>query len=349
MPTPDLDAIVAAGRRAIAAAADLEALREAEQAHLARRSPLGEVQRSLGGLDADARRRLGQRVNQARATLEAELAARRGELEAARDAALLEAERLDVTLPGRVPPRGAVHPVTRTIDEIVDIFVGLGYRVAEGPEVETDWYNFEALNIPRDHPARSMQDTLYVESGDGREAEELVLRTHTSPIQIRTMQAGPPPVYAVYFGRCYRADTPDATHVPVFNQIEILAVDRGLTMADMKGTLLAYARAFFGEDRDIRLRPSYFPFVEPGAEVDVSCFICGGRGVGCRTCRGEGWIELLGAGMVHPNVLRAGGYDPDEVSGFAAGSGVERPFMLRSGLADLRTLTDNDVRWLTSV
>jgi phenylalanyl-tRNA synthetase alpha chain len=349
MPTPDLDAIVAAGRRAIAAAADLEALREAEQAHLARRSPLGEVQRSLGGLDADARRALGQRVNQARATLEAELAARRGELEAKRDAALLEAERLDVTLPGRVPPRGAVHPVTRTIDEIVDIFVGLGYRVVEGPEVETDWYNFQALNIPLDHPARSMQDTIYVESGDGSEAGELVLRTHTSPIQIRTMQAGPPPVYAVYFGRCYRADTPDATHVPMFNQLEILAVDRGLTMADMKGTLLAYARAFFGEDREIRLRPSYFPFVEPGAEVDVSCFICGGRGVGCRTCRGEGWIELLGAGMVHPNVLRAGGYDPDEVSGFAAGSGVERPFMLRSGLADLRTLSDNDVRWLTSV
>jgi phenylalanyl-tRNA synthetase alpha chain len=349
MPTPDLDAIVAAGRRAITAAADLEALREAEQAHLARRSPLGEVQRSLGGLDADARRRLGQQVNQARATLEAELAARRGELEAARDAALLEAERLDVTLPGRVPPRGAIHPVTRTIDEIVDIFVGLGYRVVEGPEVETDWYNFEALNIPRDHPARSMQDSLYIAGSDGREDADLVLRTHTSPVQVRTMLAGPPPVYVVIPGRCYRADTPDATHVPVFNQVEVLAVDEGITMADMKGTLLAFARAYFGDDRDIRLRPSYFPFVEPGAEVDVSCFICGGRGVGCRTCRGEGWIELLGAGMVHPNVLRAGGYDPDRVSGFAAGTGIERPFMLRSGLADLRTLTDNDVRWLTSV
>jgi phenylalanyl-tRNA synthetase alpha chain len=349
MPDPDLDAIVAAGRRAIADAADLEALREAEQAHLSRRSPLGEVQRSLGGLDPDARRALGQRVNQARATLEAELAARRGDLEAARDAALLEAERLDVTLPGRVPPRGAIHPVTRTIDEIVDIFIGLGYRVAEGPEVETDWYNFEALNIPRDHPARSMQDSLYIAGGDGRESGELVLRTHTSPVQVRTMLAGPPPVYVVIPGRCYRADTPDATHVPVFNQIEVLAVDEGITMADMKGTLLAFARAYFGDEREIRLRPSYFPFVEPGAEVDVSCFICGGRGVGCRTCRGEGWIELLGAGMVHPNVLRAGGYDPDKVSGFAAGTGIERPFMLRSGLADMRTLTDNDVRWLTSV
>jgi len=349
MPTPDLDVIVAAGRQAIADAPDLDSLREAEQAHLARRSPLGEVQRSLGRLDEEARRDLGRRVNQARTTLQAELAARRAELEADRDKALLEAERVDVTLPGRVPPRGAIHPVTRTIDEIVDIFIGLGYRVAEGPEVETDWYNFQALNMPPDHPARSMQDSIYIESGNGREAGELVLRTQTSPVQIRTMQAGPPPVYIVVPGRCYRADTPDATHVPVFNQIEVLAVDRGLTMADLKGTLLAFARAYFGEERQIRLRPSYFPFVEPGAEVDVSCFICGGTGEGCRTCRGEGWIELLGAGMVHPNVLRAGGYDPDEVSGFAAGIGIERPFMLRSGLADMRTLTDNDVRWLTSV
>jgi phenylalanyl-tRNA synthetase alpha chain len=348
MQTQDLDALVAAGRRAIAEADDLDALRQAEQAHLARRSALGEVQRSLGRLDQEARRELGHRVNQARAALQAELEARRAELEARRDTALLEAERVDVTLPGRVPPRGAVHPVTRTIDEIVDIFIGLGYRVAEGPEVETDWYNFQALNIPPDHPARSMQDTLYVASDDGS-AEELVLRTQTSPVQIRTMQAGPPPVYVVAPGRCYRADTPDATHVPVFNQIEVLAVDRGLTMADMKGTLLAFARAYFGDERQIRLRPSYFPFVEPGAEVDVSCFICGGTGTGCRTCRGEGWIELLGAGMVHPNVLRAGGYDPDEVSGFAAGTGIERPFMLRSGLADMRTLTENDVRWLTSV
>jgi phenylalanyl-tRNA synthetase alpha chain len=349
MPTQDLDAVVVAGRQAIADAGDLDALREAEQAHLSRRSPLGEVQRSLGGLDEAARRDLGRRVNQARTTLQAELEARREALEAERDQALLEAERVDVTLPGRVPPRGAIHPITRTTDEIIDIFIGLGYRVAEGPEAETDWYNFQALNIAPDHPARSMQDSLYIEGGDGRGAGELVLRTQTSPVQIRTMQAGPPPVYIVAPGRCYRADTPDATHVPVFNQVEVLAVDRGLTMADMKGTLLAFARAYFGEERQIRLRPSYFPFVEPGAEVDVSCFICGGTGEGCRTCRGEGWIELLGAGMVHPNVLRAGGYDPDEVSGFAAGTGIERPYMLRSGLADMRTLTDNDVRWLTSV
>jgi phenylalanyl-tRNA synthetase alpha chain len=349
-PDPDLDALVRSARQALAAAADLDALREAEQAHLAKRSPLGEVQRSLGALDPEARRALGQRVNAARAELQAALAARRADLEAARDAALLEAERVDVTLPGRVPPRGATHPVSRTIDELVDVFVGLGYRVVEGPEVETDWYNFEALNMARDHPARSMWDTLYLQEPDGRPSERLLLRTHTSPMQVRAMlAAAPAPLYVVVPGRCYRADTPDATHIPVFNQIEGLAVDEGLTMGDLKGTLLAFVRAYFGEERDIRLRPSYFPFTEPSAEIDVSCFVCGGRGGDCRTCRGEGWIELLGAGMVHPNVLRAGGYDPERVSGFAFGTGIERPYMLRSGLADIRTLLDNEVRWLASV
>jgi phenylalanyl-tRNA synthetase alpha chain len=343
---PDLDAIVAAGRAAIATAGDLEALREVEQQHLARRSPLGDVQRALGALPPEGRRVLGQRVNQARAALQQALAARRAELEATRDAALLEAERIDVTLPGRVPPRGQVHPINRTIDEAVDIFLGLGYRVAEGPEVETDWYNFEALNFTQYHPARSMQDSLAVE-GTGPDGSPLVLRTHTSPVQVRTMQAGPPPVYVVIPGRCYRADTPDTTHIPVFHQIEVLAVDEGLTMGDLKGTLLAFARAYFGPEREIRLRPSYFPFTEPSAEVDVSCFVCGGRG--CRTCHYQGWIELLGAGMVHPNVLRAGGYDPEKVSGFAAGTGMERPYMLRSGLEDLRSLTDNDLRWLAGV
>jgi phenylalanyl-tRNA synthetase alpha chain len=352
MPDPDLEALRNAGLEAFTAAADLDALREAEQAHLGKRSPLGQVQRSLGALDPDTRRSLGERVNALRAALKAGLDARRGELEAARDAALLEAERIDVTLPGRLPPRGAAHPLSRTADEVVDIFVGLGYRVAEGPEVETDWHNFQALNIPPDHPARSMQDTLYVTEPDGQ-VGRLVLRTHTSPVQVRTMLAGPPPVYVVAPGRVYRADTPDATHLPVFHQVELLAIDQGLTMGDMKGTLLAFVRAYFGEAREVRLRPSYFPFVEPGAEVDVSCFACDGRGVTdsgatCRTCRGERWIEMLGCGMVHPNVLRAVGYDPDEVSGYAAGLGVERLYMLRSGLADLRALSDNDVRWLAS-
>jgi phenylalanyl-tRNA synthetase alpha chain len=351
MPTsaePDLDALVEAGRTALAGARDLDGLRAAEQAHLSRRSPLGEVQRGLGALDPEARRELGRRVNQARGELQAALEARRAELEAARDAALLEAERVDVTLPGRRPPRGAVHPLTRAADEIIDIFVGLGYRVYEGPEVETDWYNFEALNFPPGHPARSMQDSLTL-LDETRPPGWLVLRTHTSPGQIRVMEAGPPPVYVVIPGRCYRADTPDATHVPVFHQLEILAVDEGITMGDMKGTLLSFARTYFGAERDVRLRPSYFPFTEPSAEVDVSCFICGGKGGDCRTCKGERWIEVLGAGMVHPKVLANGGYDPDKVSGFAAGFGIERMYMLRSGLADIRTLTDNDLRWLDSV
>jgi phenylalanyl-tRNA synthetase alpha chain len=351
MPTtaePDLDALVEAGRTALAGARDLDELRAAEQAHLSRRSPLGEVQRGLGQLDPEARRELGHRVNQARTELQTVLAGRRSELEAARDRSLLEAERVDVTLPGRRPPRGAVHPLTRAADEIIDIFVGLGYRVFEGPEVETDWYNFEALNFPPGHPARSMQDSLTL-LDETRPPGWLVLRTHTSPGQIRAMEAGPPPLYVVVPGRCYRADTPDATHVPVFHQLEILAVDEGLTMGDLKGTLLSFARTYFGAERDIRLRPSYFPFTEPSAEVDVSCFICGGRGGDCRTCKGDRWIEVLGAGMVHPKVLANGGYDPNKVSGFAAGMGIERLFMLRSGLADIRTLTDNDLRWLGSV
>ena len=351
MPTtaePDLDALVEAGRTALAGARDLDELRAAEQAHLSRRSPLGEVQRGLGQLDPEGRRELGHRVNQARTELQTVLAGRRSELEAARDRSLLEAERVDVTLPGRRPPRGAVHPLTRAADEIIDIFVGLGYRVFEGPEVETDWYNFEALNFPPGHPARSMQDSLTL-LDETRPPGWLVLRTHTSPGQIRAMEAGPPPLYVVVPGRCYRADTPDATHVPVFHQLEILAVDEGLTMGDLKGTLLSFARTYFGAERDIRLRPSYFPFTEPSAEVDVSCFICGGRGGDCRTCKGDRWIEVLGAGMVHPKVLANGGYDPNKVSGFAAGMGIERLFMLRSGLADIRTLTDNDLRWLGSV
>jgi phenylalanyl-tRNA synthetase alpha chain len=347
---PDLDAHLAAGTAALEAATDLDALDRAEQAHLGRRSAIGEVQRSLGGLDADARRQIGARLNAARATLKALAERRRVELEAARDDALLEAGRIDVTLPGRVPPRGAAHPLARTIDEVTDIFVGLGYRIAEGPEVETDWHNFQALNIPPDHPARSMQDTLYVTEPDG-EVGRLVLRTHTSPVQVRSMLAGPPPLFVAVPGRVYRADTPDATHLPVFHQVELLAVDEGLTMGDLKGTLLAFARAYFGEGREIRLRPSYFPFTEPSAEVDVSCFTCDGRGrtgdgATCRTCRGEGWVEILGCGMVHPNVLAGAGYDPDKVSGFAAGLGVERLYMLRSGLADLRTMAENDVRWL---
>ncbi|HEV8254529.1 MAG TPA: phenylalanine--tRNA ligase subunit alpha [Vicinamibacteria bacterium] len=337
-PEPDLDAIVAAGRAAIATAGDLEALREVEQQHLARRSPLGDVQRALGALPAEGRRTLGQRVNQARAALQQALAARRAELETARDAALLEAERIDVTLPGRVRPRGTIHPINRTIDEAVDIFLGLGYRVAEGPEVETDWYNFEALNMPPDHPARSLWDTLYIAGAP------TLLRTHTSPVQIRAMQAQEPPIYIIAPGRCGRRDAFDATHSPMFHQVEGLAVDRRITFADLKGTLDAFAHALFGEQLATRFRPSYFPFTEPSAEFDVACPNC--EGAGCNVCGRSGWIELLGCGMVHPNVLKAAGYDPEAVSGFAFGMGVERIAMRGFGITDMRQLFDNDVRFL---
>ena len=338
---PDLDAIVRAGAAAIAAAGDLEALREVEQQHLARRSPLGEVQRALGALPPEGRRVLGQRVNQARAVLQQALAARRAELEAARDAALLEAERVDVTLPGRRPPRGAVHPLTRATDEIVDVFVGLGYRVYEGPEVETDWYNFEALNMPPDHPARSMWDTFYLQLGA---PGSVLLRTHTSPVQIRVMQSQPPPIRVVMPGRCYRRDTPDARHLSVFHQIEGLVVDRDITFGDLAGTIEAFTNAYFGAAISARLRPSYFPFTEPSAEFEVTCIFC--QGAGCRVCSQSGWIELGGCGMVDPNVFAAVGVDPEEWTGFAFGFGIDRCAAVRHDVDDLRLFLGNDIRFL---
>jgi phenylalanyl-tRNA synthetase alpha chain len=224
---------------------------------------------------------------------------------------------------------------------VLDAFIGLGYRLVEGPELETDWYNFESLNIPEDHPARTEQDTLYPDI-PGR--SDLLLRTQTSNVQVRTMETQAPPIYVVTLGRCYRRDVPDATHSPVFHQVEILAVDEGLSLADMKGTLEAFAQALFGPDQRVRLRPGYFPFVEPGAEVDVLCFLCGGEG--CRVCD-EGWIEILGAGMVHPKVLEAGGLDSERYTGFAAGLGIERITMLRHGVPDIRLFFDGDVRALS--
>jgi phenylalanyl-tRNA synthetase alpha chain len=245
-----------------------------------------------------------------------------------------------VTLPGRRAPLGGLHVLTRTQRLIVDAFVGLGYRVLDGPEVETDWYNFEALNMPPDHPARSMQDTLYLDV-PGR--PDLLLRTQTSPLQIKAMEAQAPPIYVIAPGRTFRNDTLDATHSPVFHQVEGLAVDEGLSMAHMKGTLERWARAIFGPEQRIRLRPSFFPFVEPGAEVDVSCFSCDGSG--CRIC-GNGWLEIMGAGMVHPTVLENGGVDPERYTGYAWGMGVERVAMLRHGIPDIRLFYEGDVRFL---
>jgi phenylalanyl-tRNA synthetase alpha chain len=244
--------------------------------------------------------------------------------------------RLDLTLPGRRPPQGSLHPLTIVNDEIISIFVGLGFSVAEGPEVEDDYHNFEALNFPRDHPARDMQDTFYL-------GDDALLRTHTSPVQIRTMQAQRPPVRIICPGRVYRRDA-DITHSPMFHQVEGLAVDRNVSMGDLKGTLELFARAMFGPRSKIRFRPSFFPFTEPSAEVDVLCFLCGGSG--CRVCSHSGWLEILGSGMVHPQVLRNVGYDPEEVTGWAFGMGVERIAMLKYGVDDIRLFFENDLRLL---
>src|SRR6185437_17172239 len=268
------------------------------------------------------------------------LEGRREELAIDAESSLLAADAVDLSLPGRRRPEGSLHPLTLVEDEIVGLFLRLGYRVAEGPEIEDDWHNFQALNIPPDHPARTMKDSLYV---DIPGHPELLLRTETSAAQIRTMQSQPPPVYIVSPGRVYRRETADATHLPVFTQVECLVVDEGITFAHLKGTLEVVAKALFGERRRIRLGPAYFPFVEPGAEVGVSCFRC--DGVGCAVC-GNGWIELLGAGMVHPTVLENCGYDAERYTGFAFGLGVERVALLRYAIPDMRMLIDGDVRFL---
>jgi phenylalanyl-tRNA synthetase alpha chain len=321
--------------------ATLEDLERAEVAVLGRKAPVPRIQRSLGELSPEERPRVGKLVNEVFEALRAAVAERREAIRAESERALAGEERIDVTLPGRRPRLGAVHPLAVAEYEVVDVFTRLGYRVVEGPEVETDWYNFTALNIPPDHPARTEKDTVYL---DVPGHDDLLLRTETSAMQIRTMEKQEPPVYVIAPGRVYRQETPDATHTPVFHQVEGLAVDEGLTFADMKGTLLAFARAMFGEDTRVRLTPDYFPFVEPGGQVAVSCFLCGGRG--CATDKQTGWIELLGCGMVHPNVLRNVGYDTERYTGFAFGMGIERVALLRYGVPDIRLFYEGDVRFL---
>ncbi len=268
--------------------------------------------------------------------------ARRGELERVERQARLESDRLDLTEVPPGPSRGHRNLVTQTREELEDVFVGMGYTVAEGPEVETDWHSFEALNFPKGHPARSGFDTLYLDWG---EPESTLLRPHTSPVQIRVMQGQPPPIYSVMPGKCYRKDTPDARHVPSFSQIEGLVVDRGTTFGDLAGTIETFTGAYFGPAIHSRLRPAYFPFTEPSAEFEVTCAIC--EGAGCRTCSGTGWIELGGCGMVHPNVLAAVGIDAEEWSGFAFGFGIDRCAQVRHGLSDMRALLENDVRFIS--
>jgi phenylalanyl-tRNA synthetase alpha chain len=324
----------------IRAAGDPNALEEARVRTLGRKSPLARARAGLGQLDIDARRDVGRLANDVRARLETELDAKREAFAAAEADRRWGRERLDVTLPGDAFGLGGLHPVTKTMWEIVDIFVGLGYRVADGPEVELSTYNFDALNTPYEHPSRSPSDTYYVE---GR-GEDVCLRTQTSPVQIRAMEAQDPPIYIVCPGRTYRRDEIDPTHMNTFAQIEGLAVDEGITMGDLKGTLQTFARALFGRDLDVRLRPSFFPFTEPSAEMDVECFVC--RGHGCRVCKHEGWIELLGCGMVDPSLLEWVGYDSERHTGFAFGLGIERAAALAHGVPDLRYFYENDLRFL---
>ncbi|MBQ0984273.1 phenylalanine--tRNA ligase subunit alpha [Streptomyces sp. F63] len=336
---------------AIAAAGDLAALHEAKVAHAGDRSPLALANREIGALPPHAKADAGKRVGGARGEVKRALAARQAELEAERDERVLVEEAVDVTLPYDREPAGARHPLTTLMERIEDIFVAMGYEVAEGPEVESEWLNFDALNIAPDHPARTMQDTFFVESAaTDRDQSGVVLRTHTSPVQIRSMLDREPPVYVICPGRVYRTDELDATHTPVFHQVELLAVDEGLTMADLKGTLDHMVQSLFGEGMTTRLRPNYFPFTEPSAEMDMECYVCRGASVGdpdrpCRTCGSEGWIELGGCGMVNPRVLTACGVDPEKYSGFAFGFGIERMLMFRHNVEDMRDMVEGDVRF----
>ena len=340
----ELDAVLAEASGLIAAATSIEALNRVESSLLGRSSRVGEVRRAMGGLGSEERPLVGARLNEVTATI-TELVAERGRaLEVEEEDSALGDDAIDVTLERVVFPRGSLHVIQQTIDEVVDIFVGLGYRVADGPEAELAWYNFDALNTPKTHPSRLESDTMYLDWGDP--GDEVLLRTQTSPVQARWMESHDPPVFIVVPGRTYRSDTIDATHLPVFHQIEGLAVDRGITLGDLRGTLLHFAREFFGPQTTVRLRPSFFPFTEPSAELDVSCFNCEGGVPGCRVCGGAGWLEMLGCGMVDPNVLEAAGYDPTLISGFAFGMGPERLAMVRHGIDSIKHFIDNDIRFL---
>jgi phenylalanyl-tRNA synthetase alpha chain len=317
-----------------AAGADLEAIRIR---FLGKKGELTSVLRGMGQLSPEERPIIGQLANEVREYIEKTLEVKAAERRREALAEKLKTERLDVTMPGKVPEIGKRHPLATVQKEMEDIFIGMGFGIVEGPEVEYDYYNFQALNIPENHPARDTQDTFYI-------TENILLRSQTSPVQVRTMEKQKPPIRIISPGRVYRSDAVDASHSPLFHQLEGLVVDKGITMGDLKGTLEIFAKTMFGEGTQIRFRPHHFPFTEPSAEVDVSCFVCGGKG--CRLCKGEGWIEILGAGMVHPNVLRGCNIDPGEYSGFAFGMGIERITMIKYGIDDMRYLYENDIRFL---
>ena len=345
-----VDAAAAAAIAAIAAAATPDALREARREHAADKAPLLLARAEIGALPPAAKADAGRRVGAAIKRVTDALAARQEVLEQERDEQMLVTERVDVTLPYDRQPAGARHPVSLIADRLADVFVAMGYEVAEGPEVEAEWYNFDALNIPPDHPAREMQDTLFIAGSPPGSCSGLVLRTHTSPVQIRSLLTRPLPLYVVSPGKVYRNEALDATHLPVFYQIECLAVDEGLTMADMRGAIQAFVDVLFGSGLKTRLRPDYFPFTEPSADVSMECHVCRGESARpgtepCRVCRSMGWIEIAGCGMVNPRVLVACGIDPDRYSGFAFGLGIERALMLAHGINEIRDTQDGDVRF----
>jgi phenylalanyl-tRNA synthetase alpha chain len=360
MSASDSSEVAAALEQALAAvqgASSLDELKAARIASEGDKSALASASAEIGRLPGDQRAEAGRRVGAARSQLRDAIAARQAELEAERDRQVLITEAVDVTLPGRMS-RGARHPVTMQADQLADVFVAMGYEVAEGPEVEAEWYNFDALNIPPDHPAREMQDTLFIQGqqsiqgsdGDNSKKSGVVLRTHTSPVQIRSLLTRPLPLYVVSPGRVYRNEAIDATHLPVFHQIEGLAVDEGLTMADLRGAIQAFVDAMFGVGLRTRFRPDYFPFTEPSGDVAMECHVCRGAstkpgGDPCRVCRSQGWIEIAGCGMVNPRVLVACGIDPDRYSGFAFGLGIERALMVRHGVSDIRDTVEGDVRF----
>jgi phenylalanyl-tRNA synthetase alpha chain len=339
-----VEAMSEAALAAIADAADLDALKQVRLDHAGDRSPLALANREIGALPPQARKEAGQRVGQARGAVNQAIAARQTVLEAEHEERMLAEETVDVSLPTTRRRRGGRHPLTLQSELIADLFVAMGYEVAEGPVVEAEWLNFDALNLGPDHPARTMQDTFWLEPADGG----LVLRTHTSPVQARTMLTRKPPIYVICPGRVYRTDELDATHTPVFHQVEGLVVDKDISMAHLKGSLDHFAEAMFGEGITTRFRPSYFPFTEPSAEVDLVCFVCRGQSPAveeCRTCKGEGWIEWGGCGVVNPRVLTACGVDNERFTGFAFGMGIDRTLMFRHGVSDMRDMFEGDVRF----
>lgn len=321
----------------LAAAKEQQSLEALRVKYLGKKGELTSILKQMGKLTAEERPVIGQLANEVRAFIEDDLAQRAAEIKSAETAKRLQQERIDVTLPGTHRPLGAKHPLSIVLDEVKEIFVGMGFDIVEGPEIEYDHYNFEALNMPKDHPARDTQDTFYIN-------DNILLRTQTSPVQVRVMEKQKPPIRIISPGRVYRSDAVDATHSPLFHQIEGLVVDKGITFADLKGTLETFVKRLYGEDSVVRFRPHHFPFTEPSAEVDVQCFNC--HGEGCRLCKGEGWIEILGCGMVHPKVLSNCGIDPEVYSGFALGMGLERVVMRRYNIDDLRLFYENDIRFL---